>query len=78
MASDSDSDTYQLLIIGKGEKIVDGKTHWKDFVQVHLDDHDKAFTLAMDILRQIEAQRYRDDKAPVSFSLTGSLEPEEE
>ena len=69
---------YQDLIVGKGEKVVDGKTQWEDFIQVHIEDHHQALTLAMDILRQIEAQQYRDNKSPVSISLTGSLEDPEE
>ena len=70
------SDTYQNFIIGKGERLEDGKTKWNDFVQVHIADHDQAFTLALDILRQIETQRFQEKKIPVSFSLTGSLESE--
>lgn len=72
------SDTYQHLIVGKGESIVDGKTHWKDFIQVHIDDHKEAMTVAMYILRQIETQQHSDSPSPVTFSLTGSLELEEE
>ncbi|MGI9292638.1 MAG: hypothetical protein ACR2PS_01535 [Pseudomonadales bacterium] len=73
---DSQSDNYQNLIIDKGEMIIDGKTHWKDFVQVYIDDHHRAFGVAMDILRQIEAHQYKDSPPAVTFSLTGTLEPE--
>lgn len=72
------SENYQNLIVGKGEQVVDGKTHWKDFIQVHIDDPKEAFKLAMDILRQVEHQQMMNRQGPVSFSLTGSLEPEEE
>lgn len=72
------SDTYQHLIVGKGESIVDGKTHWKDFIQVHIDDHKEAMTVAMNILRQIETQQHSDPLSPITFNLTGSLELEEE
>lgn len=71
------SETYQHLVVGKGETVKDGKTHWQDFIQVHIEDPKAAFTLAMDILRQVEAQQHGEPKA-VSFSLTGALEPEEE
>lgn len=30
----SQSQNYQNLIVGKGETVVDGKTHWQDFIQV--------------------------------------------
>lgn len=72
------SETYQHLVVGKGEKIIDGKTHWKDFIQVHIDDPKEAFKLAMDILRQVEHQQMMNREEPVTFSLTGSLEPEED
>lgn len=72
------SDTYQKLIVGKGESVVEGKTHWKDFVEVHIDDHKEAMTVAMNILRQIEVQQHRDSPRPITFTLTGSLEPEDE
>ena len=72
------SDNYQEFIIGEGETVVDGKSHWKNFIQVSVADHNDAFTLAMDILRQIEHQRYREKKSPVSFSLTGTLKSEVE
>ena len=72
------SDSYQNLIVGKGEQIVDGKTHWKDFIQVHIDDPKAAFKLAMDILRQVENQMLMKRQSSVTFSLTGSLEPDDE
>lgn len=74
----SNSDNYQNLMVGKGERVVDGKTQWKDFIQVHIDDPQQAFKLAMDILRQVEHLQMMDRQGSVSFSLTGSLEPEEE
>lgn len=72
------SETYQTLVVGKGEKIIEGKTHFNNFINVLIDDHKEAFTLAMNILRQIEGQQFRDDKEPVQFNLTGTLEDEEE
>lgn len=71
------SENYRNLIVGKGDSVVGGKTHWKDYVQVYIDDHKEAFALAMNILRQVEAQQH-GKPSPVSFSLTGSLEPEED
>ena len=71
------SGNFQNLIVGKGETIVNGKTQWEDFVQVYMSDHRAAFAVALDILRQIEAQQNESDKRPVTFSLTGSLETEE-
>jgi len=68
----SQSQNYQNLIVGKGETVVDGKTHWQDFVQVQIEDPQRAFKLAMDILRQLEHQQ------PITFSLTGALESEKE
>lgn len=53
-------------------KSVEGKTHFQDFINVLIDDHKEAFTLAMNILRQIEGQQFRDSKEPVQFSLTGT------
>lgn len=72
------SSSYQNLIVGKGEQIVDEKIHWKDFIQVHIDDPKVAFKLAMDILRQVENQMLMERQGPVTFSLTGSLEPDDE
>lgn len=72
------SNNYQILSVGKGETVVDGKSHWKDFIQVHIDDPAEAFRLAMDILRQVEIQQYRGGGCGIAFSLTGTLEPESE
>lgn len=77
MKSDN-TENYQILVVDKGNKVVDGKTHYKDFIHVLIDDHAKAFTLAMDILRQVEGQQFRDKKEPVHFNLTGTLEEEED
>lgn len=71
------STSYQNLLVGEGEAVIDGKTHWKDFIQVYIKDHNEAMSLAVSILRQIENQQHRDDKSYISFSLTGSLEHEE-
>lgn len=73
------TDNYQNLIVGKGDKIVDGKTHFKDFIHVTINDHKEALTLAMDILRQIETNQFRAEaaKSSINFSLTGTLEPAE-
>lgn len=54
MKSDN-TENYQILVVGKGENVIDGKTHYKEFISVYIDDHKEAFTLAMNILRQIEA-----------------------
>jgi len=72
------TENYQILVVGKGDKVVDGKTHFQDFVSVYIDDHKEAFTLAMNILRQVEAQQFREKKEPVQFNLTGALEDEED
>lgn len=71
------SETYKNLMVGEGETIIDGKTHWKDFIQVYINDHKEAMSLAMQILRQIESQQHRENKSPITFSLTGSLDTEE-
>ena len=72
------SDTYQHMIVGKGKTVVSGKSHWKDFVTVHIEDQREAFRLAMNILRQIEHLQDHGRTAPIEFNLTGTLEPEEE
>jgi len=74
----SQSQNYQNLIVGKGETVVDGKTHWQDFVQVQIEDPQRAFKLAMDILRQLEHQQMSGRQPPITFSLTGALESEKE
>lgn len=71
-----DSNNYKIFFVGKGETIVDGKSHWKDFIQVHIDDSDEAFRLALNILRQIEVQNSSERKRGISFSLAGVLESE--
>lgn len=70
------SNNYQNLVVGKGETLIEGKTHWNDFVQVHIDDPKEAFSLAMNILRQVESQQHTEART-ITFSLTGTLEPEE-
>ncbi|HHL0036619.1 TPA: hypothetical protein ACQZK0_004893 [Enterobacter mori] len=67
------SENAYNLIVGKGESVIEGKTHWKDFVQVQIDDPQEAFSLAMSILRQLENQNF-SGKHPINFNLTGSLE----
>jgi len=71
------SENAYNLIIGKGESVIEGKTHWKDFIQVHIDDPNEAFSLAMTILRQLESQNM-SGKFPIRFNLTGSLEIDDE
>ena len=72
------ADRHQILVVGEGDRVVDGESHWKDFVQVLIDDHRAALTLAVEILRQVEAHQFQEgDKSAVRFSLTGSLEPSE-
>ena len=72
------TENYQNFFVGKNGEVIDGKIQWKDFIQVNIDKHDEAFTLAMNILRQIEFQQFedKDKKRPISFSLTGALEKE--
>ncbi len=74
------SDTYQNFIIGKGDEVKDGKSSYKDFVQVYFEDHDKALDIAMQILNTVHNQRHLSEqqKTAISVSLTGSLESEEE
>lgn len=72
------SERYQRLFVDKGETIVQGKPHWPDLVQVHIEDPKDAFSLAMDILRQVENQQHHEKATPVKITLTGTLEPDEE
>lgn len=65
------------MIVGEGDTIVDGKTQFKDFISVYIADHKDAFSLAMSILRQIEAQQFKDKKQPVQFNITGTLKDED-
>lgn len=69
---------YQLLKVGEGEKTVNGKTRWNDFLNISIQSEDEAFSLAMDILRQLESKRFKDSKEPITFNLTGTLYPETE
>lgn len=69
----SQSDTHQTLEVGAGESVVNGKTHWTDFIVVRVADREKAFDIAMEILRQYQYGRFRETSA-ITFYLTGVLE----
>ncbi|MDD5394874.1 MAG: hypothetical protein PHE17_17790 [Thiothrix sp.] len=64
----------RLVLNGGHEMVEEGKSQWPDFVTLVIVDHKEAFNLAMDILRQVEAQQFQEDKRPISLSLPGQLE----
>jgi hypothetical protein len=65
---------FKQLVLYGGHEMVEGKSQWPDFVTLVVVDHKDAFTLAMNILRQVEAQQFQEDKRPISLSLPGQLE----